>query len=113
MSKDIKTIRVLIDRAERNGKARQGAYVVTDDEPEDTYRLYHYGTQTATATCYAGNHISDFAVTGGSSASDRDSVTTFFNALVGHDRFTGSIAKGELTIYDTLSGNKVGSDENV
>ena len=83
-----KTILTLIERAERKGVAKAYSYRGEYGEKQhvekyrvtcegNDYKLYHYGTLTATVTDGVGT------VVYGESHSDVDSITTFLKELVG------------------------------
>ena len=83
------TILTLIERAERKGVAKAYSYTGWYGEKQhvekyrvtcegNDYKLYHYGTLTATVTDGVGT------VVYGESRSDVDSITTFLADLIGY-----------------------------
>lgn len=84
-----KTVLTLIERASRKGVAKAYSYTGWYGEKQhvekyrvtcegNDYKLYHYGTLTATVTDGVGT------VVYGESRSDIDSITTFLDELIGY-----------------------------
>lgn len=105
-----KTVLTLIERASRKGVAKAYSYTGEYGEKQhvekyrvtcegNDYKLYHYGTLTATVTDGVGT------VVYGESRSDVDSITTFISELTGYTP--------ELHFYPSKDTFQVVSDGKV